>query len=626
MTTLSAQLAPPITGTPRAERLWGIITPGGLVLAAVLGAAMAGLFFFFLSSQALYSWTHSGDWGHAFAVPAISFYLLWQRRAELARTASMVYWPGLALVAMAIACYVFFLAGVKNHMGQGWAAILCVFGAVLWLCGPGIAKIAFLPIAYLAMGITISDRVMNVVTWPLQLVATQGAHVLLTMIGVTSDIAGNRITVMNSAGVEIPLNVAEACSGMRMVIAFVALGAAVGLVAVKPWWQRIVLIALGVPVAILMNVVRVAVLGVASLSNPDLAAGGAHMMIGTLLLVPGFMLYIGIVWALKTAVPERSSAAARVPPAPLETVESAEPGGGSLAARLRGVLTPAALTAVVMLGVSAVSLSAAVGALGIHLRKFPIAAEGGRKVTALPRETEHWIAVGKDTLLSEEVVDELGTSNYLSRYYEEKKAEGGGAGARPRRVELHLAYYTGMIDTVPHVPDRCMVGAGWSITNGPSDMPMALNTERFMPMSEVPVAKWKGEVFTARVGGLRVVLPRDPKSMALRVTRFIDPSGQHMLHSGYFFIANGGHVSSPEGVRLLAFQDSDTFAYYLKVQISSADVANEAELAQLGGALLNDLLPEIMRCVPDWVDVAAGRYPSAEERAKVGLAPAAAGP
>ena len=86
------------------------------------------------------------------------------------------------------------------------------------------------------------------------------------------------------------------------VIAFLALGTAMALAGLKEWWQRVVLVMLAIPVALLLNVLRIAVLGVAVQYNPDLATGEAHMLIGTFLLVPGFAAYLFIRWALIKSV------------------------------------------------------------------------------------------------------------------------------------------------------------------------------------------------------------------------------------------------------------------------------------------------------------------------------------
>lgn len=589
-------------------RFGGVISTTGLAVLGLVGLAFVGLFYQFFWAQNGYSSQKAGDWSHAYMVPAISVYLLWQRREELARIRTATYWPGLMLVLLSIACYVFFLVGVPNHMGQGWSAILCVFGLVLLLCGPAVGKIAVLPVGYLVMGVTISEAVMNRITWPLQQIAAQGAYVMLTMLGIQVEIAGNQLTVIPTTGAPVPLNVAEACSGMRMVIAFIALGLAVALVAVKPWWQRVLLMVLGVPIAILMNVVRVAVLGIASLSNPDLATGGAHMFIGTLLLVPGFVIYMGLVWALKRAVVEKAPWGAGVEAEKKTGVGAVVRDRGPL--RLGVLKSAPVLTAVVVMGFAGVMIPTVVGALGLYLRKLPIQPPGNVVVADVPKETASWMALGKDSQMSEEVVAELGTQNYLSRIYAQKQEGGEGFG---KRVELHLAYYTGMIDTVPHVPDRCMVGAGWSITGTPTVVPIKLDADRWLPREDVP-EEWKGQIYTARAGGERVVLPRKPQELAMRVTQFTGPGQTTRLFSGYFFIANGGHVPTAEDVRLLAFELKDDYAFYLKVQVSSQDVVSNEELSVLAGSLLDEMLPEIMRRVPDWVEVSAGRYPADNPR------------
>ena len=80
------------------------------------------------------------------------------------------------------------------------------------------------------------------------------------------------------------------------------------------------------------------------------------------------------------------------------------------------------------------------------------------------------------------------------------------------------------------------------------------------------------------------------------------------------FIANGGLSTTAEGVRLLAFNLTDDYAYYLKVQFNSARATSPEELATQAGMLLDELFPDLMRCVPDWTKVVSGEYPSDNPR------------
>jgi exosortase/archaeosortase family protein len=67
-------------------------------------------------------------------------------------------------------------------------------------------------------------------------------------------------------------------------------------------WQRVALVLMGVPVAVFVNVLRVATLGVLTLVNPEFAAGEFHHFIGLLWLVPAFLLYLLVLWILSNLV------------------------------------------------------------------------------------------------------------------------------------------------------------------------------------------------------------------------------------------------------------------------------------------------------------------------------------
>ncbi len=287
----------------------------GLIAAALVSVAFVALFHAWFARQALLSWNHLEDWGHAFVVPLISGYMLWKSRGDLARTPVRPYLPGLGALLTGMACYVFFLVQVPNHMLQGASMLLALFGVALFVLGPWTMRLAFLPIAFLAFGVTVSEQIMIRLTFPLQIIAAKGSWVLLNLVGALfgfkADIDGNTLTLINSAGRELsPLNVAEACSGMRMLIAFFALAAAVALLSCREWWQRVAVVLLAGPVAVLMNVVRVAVLGILTLIDPNLASGDAHTLIGTILLVPSLFLFLGMVWALNRTVRNPGEAAA----------------------------------------------------------------------------------------------------------------------------------------------------------------------------------------------------------------------------------------------------------------------------------------------------------------------------
>ena len=94
----------------------------------------------------------------------------------------------------------------------------------------------------------------------------------------------------------------------------------------------------------------------------------------------------------------------------------------------------------------------------------------------------------------------------------------------------------------------------------------------------------------------------------------------HRIAAGYFFIANGGTVPRAGDVRSLAFGNQATHAYYVKVQFSSYDVESAEELAELAASFLDEAFPDLMRRVPDWVDVVEGTHPDVRRDASTGRA------
>lgn len=277
--------------------------------------------------------------------------------------------------------------------------------------------------------------------------------------------------------------------------------------------------------------------------------------------------------------------------------------------------------ALAVLLASAVGMGAAIRAGGIHLRKIPIYPPENRQLANIPAETPGWVRLGVDVTESAEVLEVLKTENYVTRSYLKK---GTGEGGTPAMVlEFHAAYYTGMIDTVPHVPERCFVGGGLQQSRASRVMDVEMPGASWVRDATVPeeFAGRSGSIYTVRLNnnsayttapGVRVRLPREvgPNNpIRMRVSEYLLPSGQK-YYAGYFFIANGGTVPNANDVRTLAFNLTDDYAYYLKVQVNSGTVGSVEELAEEASGLLDELIGEIMRCVPDWVDVEAGLYPA----------------
>jgi exosortase len=280
----------------------------GPAMGAALIVALLGLVFFhFFKQQAQFAIKYPSDWGHTVVIPFIAGYFVYLQREKLAAQPFKTTWIGLVPVLLGILGYSATVFGPQtlNHNNlRGAGVAVTLFGLVLLFCGWQAMRYLWFPLAYLVVfGQTISERVMKLVTEDLQDIAAVGSHIGFTLVGMDVDRAGNALTLHHN-GQQIPLNIAEACSGMRMLMAFLALGVAMAYTGLPHLWQRIALVLLALPTAIFVNVLRVMTLGFLSLIDPGLATGDFHSFIGLLWLVPAFMIYLGIMWILRHLVTE----------------------------------------------------------------------------------------------------------------------------------------------------------------------------------------------------------------------------------------------------------------------------------------------------------------------------------
>ena len=150
--------------------------------------------------------------------------------------------------------------------------------------------------------VQVSPQLIQNITFWMQDVTARGSHFVLALF-VDVDRNGNTLYIFDG-GVSKPLNIAEACSGMRMLMAFLALGVAMAYTGFRRFWQRAALVAMAVPTAIVVNVLRVVTLGLLSLADANFATGEIHKFIGLVWLFPAFLIYLGLMWMIRQIVIE----------------------------------------------------------------------------------------------------------------------------------------------------------------------------------------------------------------------------------------------------------------------------------------------------------------------------------
>jgi exosortase len=255
------------------------------------------------TSEIIRRWQTDPSWSHGFLIPLFSLYFLNQQKKEILNIQFKPNYLGLFVLICALVFYVFNAVQFQRGYFRPITFIACLGAIVLFLGGWKLVRYSWLPICFLVFSVPLPDRIYRQITIPMRQWAAMVASVLLSLIK-DLDATANGVVidvVYKGQTLEPSLDVAEACSGMRLLMAFLALGVAMAYLHYRPVWQRIILLVMTVPIAILCNIVRVTITGfIYVLIDPKYAQGIYHDLLGFGMLPLAFVLYGALAWFLSS--------------------------------------------------------------------------------------------------------------------------------------------------------------------------------------------------------------------------------------------------------------------------------------------------------------------------------------
>jgi len=173
------------------------------------------------------------------------------------------------------------------------AIVITMIGIVLFLGGTKFLKELAFPLGLLFLMIPIPSVVYNQITFPLQIKASELAEMALNILGVPVFREGNILNLPSQ-----PLNVVEACSGIRSLLTLTFLSLVYGYFFEKQTWIRVILFFSTIPIAITANAARVTLTGLLSEIKPEYAEGFFHEFSGWVI----FMVALGIMVVFHQAI------------------------------------------------------------------------------------------------------------------------------------------------------------------------------------------------------------------------------------------------------------------------------------------------------------------------------------
>lgn len=202
-------------------------------------------------------WGADPLYAHGYLVPFVAAGIAWWRKDQLKQ---LQLEPSLLLgLPLLVAGIGLRLTAAKLYLEwfDGLSLVPCVAGLVLMFGGLPLLKVFWPAVVYLAFMVPLPFRLEAIASGPLQSIATMASTFSLQLMGFPAGNEGNVITIN-----EARIGVAEACSGLRMLVVFFAATAAVALCSTKPLWERAIVLLSAVPIAIACNVIRITATGV----------------------------------------------------------------------------------------------------------------------------------------------------------------------------------------------------------------------------------------------------------------------------------------------------------------------------------------------------------------------------
>lgn len=222
-------------------------------------------------------------YSHGFLIPFISLYIVWLKREELSKnkinSSSLGWLIFLGNMLIHLVCVRFRISFLS-----GFSFIGALAGLVLLFLGKDYLKKLIFPILFLSFMVPMPMVAIANLSFRLKIFAAQVSTFIINRLGVPAIREGSVIKTQHSY-----VMVEDPCSGIRSLIALIALGALMAYFSGLTKKKKIVLFISSIPIAVSTNIIRIIALTLASEMYGDkFATGTFHNIMGVLVFVFAF--------------------------------------------------------------------------------------------------------------------------------------------------------------------------------------------------------------------------------------------------------------------------------------------------------------------------------------------------
>ncbi len=263
-------------------------------VAAVVGLLAITLWSYWPTVTDLFKeWQRNDDYSAGQLVPLVAAFLVWRERKTLAECALKPCWWAMGLLVLAVIARAYGLLFMFES-GQRYSLVLTIAALVLMVAGWQVFRTVLWILLILFLMVPFPGRIHNMISGPLQTMATTGAmFVLEAFLEVKQQ--GNVVILPGG----IRMAVVEACSGLRMLTAFIIVAAFMAYMVKRPRWQKAFLLLSSIPVAVMCNILRLCMTAVLFMvASTDLAEKFFHDFAGLVMMPAAVLIMFGELWLM----------------------------------------------------------------------------------------------------------------------------------------------------------------------------------------------------------------------------------------------------------------------------------------------------------------------------------------
>jgi len=402
------------------------------ILVAVLTAALAFIFWDGLVElESL--WAKKEEYSHAYLLPLISLFLVWQKSEELRQLPLEGAWLGVPVVVVGV------LLGFAGSLSTiylvvHYSILLTLTGVVLAYLGWRGLKVLWAPLLLLFFAIPLPPFLYNAVSVKLQLISSELGVATIRLFGISVFLEGNVIDLGS-----YKLQVVEACNGLRYLFPLMSIAFIMAYFFRVTLWKRVLVFLASVPLTIIMNSIRIGIIGVMVENwGTEMAEGFLHDFEGWLFFMVCMVMLMGIMWLIYKIGAEQKSFQE------VFGIDYPAPFPKNAPVKLRSVPT-AFYGLVLVLGIASI--------ITPILEDRQDAVVNRKSLEAFPVNVGAWS--GQYDRIKDIYLEALDLTDYVIADYVD---------TQHRKVNFYAAYYASQrAGESAHSPQSCLPGGGWKI-------------------------------------------------------------------------------------------------------------------------------------------------------------------